>query len=661
MRWKAHCITAVRRVDPYTHRTTLCLAWKSIMSNGVARRSLQQKVSITLFTVMVALSLLSFIVLNEVVAPAFDELERKEAETNLVRAVKAIANDLDNLSAITGDWGLWDDAYDYVMGEYPAFEDSNLARPTLANLDLSLLAVYDVDGGLIWGQVDTDESSDDLSTVGILDPGTHTADRLISHTDPAGHTDGLVRTGLGPMLISSWPIVRSDGTGPIAGTMIMGQLLGDARLMRLRERTEVLLDWRSIDDIADIPAALQIPLSAAGGGSMLHESMRAEIVSSGVLNDLFGAPLLTLTARTPRQISALGQSTVNGALFFLAFAGLIVAVVAWLMLRTVIVLPLEKLAQHITGIRKSGDLTQRLDEQRADEIGSLANEFDRLAEDLYEARKLLLDQSFKAGKADNAAEVLHNIRNAMTPLINSIDRLSKDLNVTDGLRVRQAVEELGDDAVSPDRAGKLLQYIESAFSHIEGSNRNVGENLDVASKQAHQVEAILSDQERHAKATPIVEDLKLNDVLDEAMLVIPESASSGIELDLVNGVAEHIVRAHRVGLLQVLGNLILNAYESIQRSQSHSGRIELSAVTESFEDKPMVRLTVSDTGCGFDENFRQKMFQRGFSSKQGHLSGLGLHWCANALAAMGGRIQAESRGPGHGAEFHVLLPEALGG
>jgi signal transduction histidine kinase len=150
-------------------------------------------------------------------------------------------------------------------------------------------------------------------------------------------------------------------------------------------------------------------------------------------------------------------------------------------------------------------------------------------------------------------------------------------------------------------------------------------------------------------------------VLDEAVLVIPKTAQPEIKLELVNGVSECSVRAHRVGLLQVLGNLILNAYESIQRSQSHAGRIELSAVTESVEDKPMVRLIVSDTGCGFDDNFKQKIFQRGYSSKQGNLSGLGLHWCANALAGMGGRIQAESRGPGQGAEFHVLLPAAQGG
>lgn len=110
-----------------------------------------------------------------------------------------------------------------------------------------------------------------------------------------------------------------------------------------------------------------------------------------------------------------------------------------------------------------------------------------------------------------------------------------------------------------------------------------------------------------------------------------------------------------------MGNLILNAYESIERSDAADRRIGLRAQEETVGEKKMVRLTVSDTGCGFDSATSEKIFQRGFSSKDGNLSGLGLHWCANALAAMGGRLQAESDGPGRGAEFHVLLPAAQGG
>ena len=124
---------------------------------------------------------------------------------------------------------------------------------------------------------------------------------------------------------------------------------------------------------------------------------------------------------------------------------------------------------------------------------------------------------------------------------------------------------------------------------------------------------------------------------------------------------EYRVKGHRVGLLQVLGNIILNAYESIQRSESESGSISLTAANETIDDREMVRRVVSDSGCGFDDESRKKIFQRGYTSKSGDLSGLGLHWCANAIAAMGGRIQAESTGAGQGAQFHVLLPAAHGG
>ena len=113
--------------------------------------------------------------------------------------------------------------------------------------------------------------------------------------------------------------------------------------------------------------------------------------------------------------------------------------------------------------------------------------------------------------------------------------------------------------------------------------------------------------------------------------------------------------------MQVMGNLILNAYEAIARAETPDGHIQVAVSEETIGEKAMVRLKIVDNGCGFDETTGEKIFQRGFSSKEGNLSGLGLHWCANAVAGMGGRIQAESEGPGHGAEFHVLLPAAQGG
>jgi signal transduction histidine kinase len=160
----------------------------------------------------------------------------------------------------------------------------------------------------------------------------------------------------------------------------------------------------------------------------------------------------------------------------------------------------------------------------------------------------------------------------------------------------------------------------------------------------------------------VAENLIVDEVVEEAAMVIPRDAGATVDVEVASELTNYRVRAHRVGLLQVLSNLILNAHESIERARNGEGRISLSAKNTVVDDMEMVQLTVRDNGTGFEEDVRDKVFQRGFTSKsEGDTTGLGLHWCANAVASMGGRIFADSQGEGHGAEFHVLLPAAQGG
>ena len=74
----------------------------------------------------------------------------------------------------------------------------------------------------------------------------------------------------------------------------------------------------------------------------------------------------------------------------------------------------------------------------------------------------------------------------------------------------------------------------------------------------------------------------------------------------------------------------------------------------------MVRLTVADDGDGIASDRLVQIFERGHSSRTHKKGGFGLHWCANTLTGMGGRISVSSDGPGKGATFHVFLPAAKG-
>lgn len=385
------------------------------------------------------------------------------------------------------------------------------------------------------------------------------------------------------------------------------------------------------------------------------------VTGQRMLLDISDQPILLMKTRTSRDISSLGLQTMKAATGLLIGSGVLVCAFIWVMLRQTILRPIEQLATHIDAIRGSGDLTRKISMHRDDEIGALANQFDDMTGEVNDARQALLEQSFNAGKADTAAEVLHNIRNAMTPMINAIDRIRKSFNVTDNLRVEEALKQLTDPECEPQRKAKFIQYIGASFDHIKGVGKNSLEELKVVSSQAKQVEGILSDQERYANVVPVAEALDLDEIIDEAKNVIPQEEQGEVEVIVVANLEHQRVRAHRIGLLQVMSNLILNAVESIRRQDTAGGQIVLAAVAETVDKRPMVRVTVTDNGSGFDYAMKEKMFRRGFTSKKkSNFAGLGLHWCANAVAGMGGRLSAESAGQGRGAEFHVLLPAARG-
>jgi two-component system NtrC family sensor kinase len=629
------------------------------MSNAYASLPLQRKVALTLLLTISAFAAISYVILSDVITPAFEDLELEAARSDLVRARQAIQTDIQNLQATTWDWATWDDNYYYVQGQNPAFQKSSLDRPTVDNLDLNLVAFYGRDSRLVWELLLVDGEVHDLQELGILHEDDPTFAKLTRHASPASETVGIVTTKHGPMIISSLPIVRSNELSPVAGSMIMARFLDDSRLATLREHTDVKAGWAPYSEVEQQP---DFNLALFDDDNTFVDVSEQFISSQTILEDIFGAPVLVLRTETSRNISRLGGQTLKAAMMFLLLAGLILTVVMWYLLRNTILAPIELLAGHMAKIRKNGDLSRQLEISSDDEVGLLAKQFNRLTSEVHDTRKALLFQSFKAGKADTAAEVLHNIRNAMTPLLNGVERTSKTFRVADDLRVSDAVSQIRASDCAPERSEKLLEYIEASFEHIKSSNAEAQDDMRMVMSQARQVEDILADQEKFANVSPQTENIAVNEVVGEATHVIPKEVKSKVDVEVDSGLDELRVHAHRIGLLQVMSNLILNAHESIIRASRKNGHIQLSATQEIVADTPMVRLTVRDNGNGFEDDDKNRVFQRGFTSKgEGGTTGLGLHWCANAVAGMGGRISAESEGVGKGAEFHVLLPVAQGG
>ena len=107
----------------------------------------------------------------------------------------------------------------------------------------------------------------------------------------------------------------------------------------------------------------------------------------------------------------------------------------------------------------------------------------------------------------------------------------------------------------------------------------------------------------------------------------------------------------------VLQNLIINASEAIRAAGREHGSVRLTAALHEANNRQNLQLECHDDGAGIVPENLERVFERGFSTKRGTGNlGIGLHWCANAIGALGGRIWAASDGPGLGASMHLMLP-----
>jgi signal transduction histidine kinase len=134
--------------------------------------------------------------------------------------------------------------------------------------------------------------------------------------------------------------------------------------------------------------------------------------------------------------------------------------------------------------------------------------------------------------------------------------------------------------------------------------------------------------------------------------LIPSAAARGIDLDLA-AVPTVQLRGDPRRLEQVFFNVLGNAL----KFTDNGGRVTIRATA----DDDTVEVRISDTGAGIDPSFLPFVFdrfrqgERASSRRYGGV-GLGLSIARELVEAHGGRITAESEGPGHGATFVITLP-----
>ncbi|MFD2255881.1 ATP-binding protein [Luteolibacter algae] len=277
---------------------------------------------------------------------------------------------------------------------------------------------------------------------------------------------------------------------------------------------------------------------------------------------------------------------------------------------------------------------------------------------LEETHEQLVDASHRAGMAEVATSVLHNVGNVLNSVNISCtvasDKISgfriDNIDKTAAL-LRGHEQDLATFFQTDPRGQKLPEFLERVASRLHEERDQVLTELTLLGKNVDHIKEIVSMQQSYAMVSGMTELLSISELIEDS-LRMNDSSLSRHAVEIVRDYdALPQVYAERHKALQILVNLIGNAKDACD----DNGGVDKRIIIRATQSGKTVSISVTDNGVGIPEENLTRIFAHGFTTKKsGH--GFGLHSCAIAAREMNGSLTVHSDGVGHGSTFTLELP-----
>lgn len=593
-----------------------------------------------------------------VMAPAFTKLEQDSAIRNLDRCQEAVDGVAESVSTLAFDYGAWDDTCQFLEDRNQAYRDSNLSPSFHETTGNDLVAILTASLEIVAFSCVDPDSQERVEVPELVQDLTEPGNVFTEFSGPEDANEGLVRTSHGLMIIASRPVVSSRREGPIRGAMIMGRFLNDDRIAEMCDRTHCQMNITVLETLAS--SGPQQP--KVSSGSSIVELDENTLQSSRALDDIHGSPVAMLTLISPRPIAQQGRFTQNAAMFCSLIGVLLMLLGTGIALRLRVVEPLQTMASHAARVGIEDDLAARLNSDRTDEIGVLARSFDLMVAHLAEARRETEESAHRAGMAEIASEVLHNVGNAVNTANCCAEVIADRLNHSRVAGLEKATSLLSEQAsnavqfFSEDPRGpKLISYLVTLTGALQKEQAENLNELQRLQETIRHIRDAIASQQSHARKSDFRQRVDLRALLNETLLVNEALQKQCGIIVTINMPELPLLELNRSRVAQVLVNLEKNALLSMQSVPGRSHELTLNVAVP---EAGTLQIEVRDTGTGFTPEIHERLFGQGFTTrKEG--SGLGLHYCVNVIREMGGDITAHSEGPGKGATFTITIPRAV--
>ena len=549
-----------------------------------------------------------------IVLSGFQNIEQKDAQTQLERATNAFQADCIALDNLVVDYATWDDTYNFIQDNNTQYIESNIVDQTFEHSGLNLMIFVNSSNQIVYSKTcnlisqETNSALPNLSDF-FIQKGLARLD------ENRPYQRGLLYYSDYLFSVVSRPILTSQAEGPIMGTVIMARHLTPERISGFEMQTHLNIQLANLDS-NNLPSNFR----EAQRNMPNTESFFLKPINETLMNcfttvdDVTGNPNIGFEVSLQRSIYNQGVLTTNIFLVLTAASLIVFGAIIFLNLEMSVLSRITKLKTSVDKVKEIDKLEERgiLNDakftRKKDELSSLSIAINDMLDRLQDMTGKLRKSQRLAAVGELSVMIAHDLRNPLQSIKFANDCLKSEKFNTSEKKLRMA-NLIGSDVTYCEKiVNDLLGY--------SGSLKLFPAEVDI--------KRLISTSLSHIQVpgNVTVEDLTQN---------VPK-----VNLD-----AEKMQR--------VFDNLIKNAIEAMP----DGGKLKIKSMPKDSR----IKITFADTGKGIDKENLSKLFTPLFTTKAKGM-GFGLAICQRIVEAHEGTISVEST-PNRGTTFTIDLPTHL--
>ena len=364
------------------------------MTKKMKLKSLRSS-TIKIFALMFIILIFSiYLLLNTIMRSSIDQLERKNINENMERVTNALDLETSSLYSTAQDWAVWDDTYKFIENGNEDYVFNNLQEDVFLNLKLNLMVFINQSGEYVFAKGMDFKNKEFVPVYPEMKKELEKSN-IFKNIDSNYKVKGIIMLPEGPMLIASYPIIKSDFGGPVRGNVVFGRFLDDMAVSGLSDRLKLDFSLERIDKENQKYAQNSNPTTQKSPIE-IKELSKDKIVAYTVLQDIYKQPALGLNVEMPRDVSLIGKKGINYMLYSLIAVGFIFIITVMLFLEKNILSRLLKLSKEVLNIGNKGEFSLRLKPQiKQDEIFVLSEEINHMLDKLEESEDQIRESEEK--------------------------------------------------------------------------------------------------------------------------------------------------------------------------------------------------------------------------------------------------------------------------